>query len=232
MAHGQADYTTTTRAKIVDASVEFDLPVIMLDRFESANFLWTGVGTGAGWSAARAAASAYEGDAGMELVTRAPGGLAGDLVEALRYFFPAPIEKLSLSALFRPNKHYTILRELRFWIELRNMTYQYFAGVRWRGTDRAWDYFDDVTGWTEMIPLIRHTQDTWHRMTIEMDIANLHYISFSIDDLTLSLHDRAIRQNVIAGQSYASIAIRAVANFNADPADVDIDNVIIKEIGT
>jgi len=231
MAHGQLDYTTTTRAKIVDASVEFDLPVIMVDRFESANFLWTGVGTGAGWSAARAAASAYEGDAGMELITRTPGGMAGDLVEATRYFFPAPLEKLSLSALFRPNTHYTILRELRFWIELRNMTHQRFAGVRWRGTDRAWDYFDDVTGWTEMIPLIRHTDATWHRMIVEMDIANMRYIGFTVDDVTLNLHDRAIRSNAIAGESYARISIELTTNFNADPADVDIDNVVLKEIG-
>jgi len=231
MAHGEKDYTTTTRAKIVDASVELDLPVIMIDRFESANFLWDGVGTGAGWSAARAAASAYEGDAGMELVTRAPGGLAGDLVEASRYFFPAPLEKLSLSALFRPNQHYSRIREMRFWIELRNMAYQRFVGVRWRGTDRAWDYFDDVTGWTEMIPLIRHTDATWHRMIVEMDIAAMRYISFTVDDVTLNLGDRAIRSNVITGQSYAHIDIRTVANFNAAPADMDIDNIILKEIG-
>ena len=109
MAHGEKDYTATTAVKIVSAKIDHDLPVILVDRFDSPNFLWNGGGWPAGYDALIEAGAAYEGDAGVALRTSLAAVGVGESATIDRYAFATPSKKLSYSALFRINQDHHFL---------------------------------------------------------------------------------------------------------------------------
>jgi hypothetical protein len=231
MAHGALDYTHITQAKMIAASVELDLPVVLLDRFDSANFLWNGTGTGAGWICARNAADAYEGDAGMELVTRAAGSLAGDIVTAQRYAFITPTTKLSFSSLFRLNQSTAFVESIQWLITGRYADQLWTTGIRYRAQDWDWDYWNAGGGWTEFLTGENQGLETWNRVYFEIDLANWQYITFETNENQVNLQSIPTQHALLAGLKQLSIEIALVAGINGTPADVSIDNTILKELG-
>jgi len=231
MPHGALDYTHITQSKIVAASVELDLPLILLDRFDSANFLWVGSGTGAGWVVARNAADAYEGDAGLQLETRAVGGAPGDTVTAQRYAVISPTTKLSFSALYRPNQSPGFITSIEFLIVGRYQDRQYTTGFRHRINDNRFDYYNQAAGWTEFLTDVGARIDSWNRIYFEIDLANLQYLSFEASEYQVNLSGTPINHIFLAGDRWLEIQITLTRRLGI-AADASLDNIILKELGS
>lgn len=219
------------QSKMTAASVEFDLPLLLLDKFDSANFLWNGTGTGAGWICSRNAAAAYEGDAGMELVTRAAGSLAGDTVTAQRYAFITPTTKLSLSSLFRLNQSTAFNESIIWQLKGRIGDHEWNTAIRYRGAAWAWDYQNDTGGWTEFIDNQNQGLDVWNRLYFEIDLSAMQYLTIKINEHKINLQGTAIQDIILFGLKYLELSITAESRLNGTPADISIDNVILKELG-
>ena len=232
MPHGAADYTHTTQAKMVAASVELDLPLILLDRFDSANFLWNGSGTGADWDVLAEAGAAYEGDMGMTLRTRLTAPLAGDVVQADRYAFGTPTKKMSFSALFRINQSHTFVDNLTFWVQGVHAGQQYIAAVRYSARWRRWQYYDAGANWVTFLENILQDNTRWQRVYFDFDMENRQYLRFETADENINLQGIQIRATNVMWLRYVDVRITAEAGVNGTRADISIDNIILKELGS
>jgi hypothetical protein len=232
MTHGALDYTHITQAKMIAASVELDLPLILLDRFDSANFLWNGSGTGADWDALREAGAAYEGDAGMALRTKLTAPAAGDWVQADRYAFGTATKKMSFSALFRINQLHTFVDEIRFWVMGVHAGQQYTAAVRYAAWLRRWEYYDEGANWITLLENIDQDTERWQRVHFDFDMENRRYLRFETADENIDMQGIPIRATALAQLRYVEIRIVAAATVNGTRADISIDNVILKELGS
>ena len=232
MAHGQADYTKTTSTKVVTAKVDFDLPIILIDRFDSANLLWDGVGVPAGWDVLREAGAAYEGDAGLALRTSAAAAGAGETVDATRHGFTTTTRKISFSSLFRINQTAAFTREIGFGIAGRYNQRLYWAAVRYRPPDEAWDYQNAAGGWTEFMTDIRQTDLIWNRMYLELDQESMQYIAFETADQRAILQGTPIQSNPLPGLDQLYATLHLMNHAAGTRADASFDNVIIKELGS
>lgn len=232
MTHGALDYTKTTQAKMVAASVELDLPVILIDRFDSANFLWNGSGTGADWDALAEAGAAYEGDAGMALRTRLTGPTAGDWVRAERYAVGTPTKKMSFSALFRINQLYNLVDEIRFWVQGVHAGQQYIAAIRYVTRLLRWEYYDEGANWVTFLENIDQSNELWQRVYFDFDMENRQYLRFETADEDINLQGIPLRATALPRLRYVEIQITIAAAVNGTRADVSIDNIILKELGS
>lgn len=232
MTHGEADYTKTTQAKMVAASVELDLPVILIDRFDSANFLWDDMGFPVDYDAVMEAGAAYEGDAGMALRTSAAAANANEWVRAARYAFSTPTRKLSLSTLFRINQVNTAVKEIQFYISGQYREERYDAAVRYRAVDQAWDYLNTTLGWTEFLTNTLQHALAWQRMYFEIDLENTQYIAFETADRRVDLTGTPIRSIGPAGAEEMFIWILLRNQTAGTRADASFDNIILKELGS
>jgi len=232
MPHGAADYTRVTQAKMVAAAVELDLPLILLDRFSSANMLWNGTGTGADWDVLTETGAAYEGDAGLALRTRFTGPLDGDTVTAQRYAFITPTTKLSLSSLFRINQSTAFVESLQWLITGRYADQLWTAGVRYRADDWDWDYWNDVGGWTEFLTEENQGLETWNRVYFEMNLANWQYLTFETNENRINLQGMPMQHIAAVGLKHLQIEIELETSLNGTRADASLDNIILKELGS
>jgi len=232
MAHGALDYTHITQAKMIAASVELDLPLILLDRFDSANFLWNGSGTGADWDVLTEAGAAYEGDGGLALRTRFTGPLAGDTVTAQRYAFITPTSKLSFSSLFRLNQSTAFVESLQWMITGRYADQIWTAGIRYRARHWDWDYWNAAGGWTEFLTGENQGMETWNRVYFEIDLANWQYLAFETNENRINLQGTPIQHGILIGLKHLEIEITLEAGMNGTRADASLDNIILKELGS
>jgi len=230
MAHGETDYTRTTAITLMAANVEFDLPVILIDRFDSANFLWATNGLPVDYDALMEAGAAYEGDAGMALRTSLAAAAAGEFVEVTRYAYNTPRRKMSFSALFRINQDEAFVRELFFYVRGRYLNTDYITGFRYRAADQAWDYFNAAGGWTEFLTGIEQHSGAWNRVYFETDLQNTQYIAFETADTRIGLVGTPIL-TAAPGIERMYALTRLTNNAVGTRADASIDNVIIKELG-
>jgi len=231
MAHGEDDYTNVTLAKVVSAKVDFDLPVILIDRFDSANTLWTPNGLPIDYDAGLEAAAAYEGDAGLALRSSLAAAGDGEFAEVTRYAFTTPTRKLSFSALFRINQDRAAVRSLQFTLQGRYNQLMYRAAVRYRAVAGIWDYNNNTLGWTPFLAGIEQHLDAWNRIYFEIDLQNLQYIACETADRRVTLQGTPIWTNAVAGNEML-IANLYVENQTAGTrADVSIDDIIVKELG-
>ncbi len=231
MAHGAADYTRITQAKMVAASVELDLPLILVDRFDSANFLWNGTGTGADWDVLPEVDAAYEGDAGLALRTRLTGPLANDVVTAQRHAFITPTTKMSFSSPFRLNHDETLIQWIYWWIQGRYQDQLFTCGFRYRPLGNWWDYWNAAGGWTQLALNQDIGADTWNRIYFEIDLANWQYLTLSTNDHQETLQSTPIQHGLAVGAINLYIEIQ-ISTTGAARADASIDNIILKELGT
>lgn len=230
MTHGERDYTNTTAVKVVSAKIDFDLPVILVDRFENANFLWRPGGVPADYDAHMEAGAAYEGSAGVALRTSLAAVGVGESATIDRYAFTTPSKKLSYSTLFRINQDHSFVESIHFTIGGSFNGLNYITDFRYRAADEAWDYQDDAANWIEFITGIRQDDDHWQRVYFEIDMDAPQHISFETSDRRVNLTGIAIRTAPLAPE-YLYTAIRVYNAQIGTPADVSIDSVIIKEIG-
>lgn len=232
MTHGAEDYTRITSAKVVAATIDFDLPVILIDRFDSANFLWAAAGAPIDYDAGMEAGAAYEGDAGMALRTSLAAVGAGEWVSATRYAFTTPTRKLSFSALFRVNQDNTLVREILFRVTGRRETHDFNAAFRYRPVDEAWDYLNNAAIWVEFLPAIVQDWNTWQRVYFELDVANAQYIAFETADRRITLTGEGITLTMPPGIERTLANIRVTNEVIGTRADVSFDDIIIKELGS
>ena len=232
MAHGEADYTRTIAAKIIGSSVELDLPVILLDRFSSANLLWNGLGTGADWDVLQEAAAAYEGDAGLALRTRFTGPILGDWVRAERYAYSTPTSKMSFSALFRLNQDRAFMDALTFRVAGVYAGTQYIAALQYDGPNERWEYVDTTATWIPILGDIDVGPGRWHRIYFEFDMMNNQYLRFETDSHNVNMQGIPMATAGVGNLTYAQIRITANAAVNGTRADISIDNIILKELGS
>jgi len=231
MAHGEKDYTRTTAAKVVAAKIDLDLPVILIDRFDSANFLWARVGAPAGWDVLLTADAAYEGDAGMMLCTSIIAAGAGEWVQATVNSFTTPARKLSLTTLFRVISGWDTVRSIMWLTYGRYNDLDYEIGVRYRSADRAWDYWVNGMDWVEFLTNT-HQGFQWQRMHLEADLENMRYISFETADHRIPLHEVPIWYVPNGGSESTMTHIIVYNDIIGTQARVAFDNIIIKELGT
>jgi len=232
MTHGKQDYTKTTAAKIVAAKIDFDLPVILIDRFDSANFLWTPNGLPIDYDAQMEQGAAYEGDAGLALRTSLAAVAPNEFVEVTRQATTTPTQKVSFSALFRNNAGGWTINNLIFTLYGRYAETMYRASMRYRPNDDAWDYRNEAFGWTEILTGIEQHDETWQRVYFEIDLANMQYIAFETADRRVPLAGMPVWQNPIADDEGLTVAIYISNAALGTRADVSIDNIIIKELGS
>lgn len=232
MAHGEKDYTRTTAAKVVAANVDFDLPVILIDRFDSANFLWATAGAPVDYDAGMEAGAAYEGDAGLAMRTSLAAAGGGESVDVLRYAFTTTTRKLSFSTLFRINQDHSFVRDIQFLIRGRYNEQNYRAGIRYRADDVAWDYLTTGVTWVQFLQMIVQDTNTWQRVYFELDLENMQYIAFETADRRENLLGTAITYNTLLGIELMFVNLHLENQAAGTRADVSIDNVIIKELGS
>lgn len=232
MAHGEKDYTKTSAAKVVSAKIDFDLPVIFIERFDSANFMWTTAGLPADIDARIEAGAAYEGDAGLTLRSSLAAAGAGESAIAYRYAFTTPTRKLAFSALFRINQNQAFMRSIEFGIYGRYNAAQFQTAIRYRPVNSAWDYMNNAAGWTEFLTGIQQDTNAWNRMYVELDLANAQYIAFETADQRISLQPIPIWTNPVPGNEGLVIQIITLNQIAGTRADLSIDDIVIKELGS
>lgn len=231
MAYGQRDYTRSTKVKLISAMIEFDLPVILNDRFGSANMLWNASGLPADYDAALEAGAAYEGDTGLALRTSAAAAGDTEYVEVSRYAFTTPSKKLAFSALFRINQPYSDTKVLTFRMHGRYDNREYNAAIRYSAADRAWQAQNTALGWDNIMTDIQQDEGAWNRVYFEIDMENDQYLSFETADRIVDLHGMQIWINAVPGNERLIGQIYLENEAAGTRADVSIDDVIIKELG-
>jgi hypothetical protein len=232
MAHGEKDYTQTTAAKVVSAKIDFDLPVIFIERFDSANFHWATVGIPIDIDAQMEEGAAYEGDAGLALRSSLAAAGAGEFVIAYRHAFTTLTQKLAFSSLFRINQDRAFMRSIEFGIYGRYNAAQFQTAIRYRPVNSAWDYMDATTAWIEFLTGIQQDTNAWNRMYVEIDLANAQYIAFETADQRISLRPTPIWTNPVPGNEELVIQIITINQVAGTRADLSIDDIIIKELGS
>lgn len=230
MAHGERDYTTTSIVKLVAAKVDLDLPVILIDRFDSANVLWEGGGFPFDYDARLEPGAAYEGDAGLALRTSFAAVAAGETVHVHRRAYTTPRKKVSISTLFRINQDEAFVRSIIFRMTGQYNGVRYDAGFRYRPVNRAWDYRNDAGVWTELLTDMRQDDDEWHRLYYELDLVNGQYMTVETAAERINLLGTNV-QTVFATVETLILEVIATNEVIGTRADISIGNVIVKELG-
>ena len=231
MTRGEKDYTRSTTTKIAAARIDLDLPVILIDRFDSANLRWVGAGTGTDWNVQLEPESAYEGDLGLAMRTRLTGQTGLDQVDASRYAFTTPTTKLSFSSLFRINQSHLTIRRIEWINEGRAGDQIWRAGLQYSAATQTWEYLDDAGMWHTFLTGIDQGLHAWNRVAFEIDIENFQYLKATIDELSINMQGIPIQHSTLAGWRHLRLEIALQSQIVGTRADVSIDNYIVKELG-
>jgi len=177
MVRGLPDYTRLERRYI-------PYTIILEDDFEDTLLKWP-VGGSPGYEVVRVTDMAYYGGACLKLKT---GTVANYQANVMHTFAMAPEQKLTLQILwYYPRFDPEVWNNEKKWklevdVLFEKVLKGYYPGVMYLVDDGKWQYRDENNTWVDIPGGTQYlAYDTWHRLTLMVDLKSEKYIKLESD---------------------------------------------------
>jgi hypothetical protein len=216
-----------TRALTIFGNIPTGGQIIFYDNFEDL-LKWTKSGTGADYVVELDPSVAFHGKQSLFLSTRLTDPAENDEVSALFLSHMLPSQTLTMTVIFRipdPENH----KYVTFVLYAHNGIRLYHANIRYSVMDPIWSYKNSEGSFTPLDPMpLGIYTNSWHRITLRININTLLYTDFSLDHQHFDLSSALLRpiDNGLSRMG-GSIILNTIHNH---PFYANIDEVIIHEI--
>lgn len=215
---------------VVQATIGFDLPLLLYDSFDTSPFKWIVTGTGADYYAGRSQILPYKGSFCCRMETKSTAPAAGDFVNLSQDIACSDVLTTHFAMLFRITNPCSEVESLILRADHQVGDIFESAAIKYNPFESKWYYLNELGVYVEFSTHYPLCNGYWHRFTFVADAENGTYGTVTVDDTVVDLSDKNIYTISNPGaDNYMDVSVRAEAATNQQVV-VDIDHVIIKTI--
>ncbi|MBA7569126.1 hypothetical protein ES708_10864 [subsurface metagenome] len=171
---------------------------------------------------------ALRGNQSLRMMTRTTDAAEGDYIAALYNLFMIPSRRIAAIFHFRlPSL--TTPEYVQFQIKDYDGVNYHSASIFFYPNTPVWTYLN-IGGTETAIPdsATKLYADTWHRLTLYLDLANDLYISAYINSFLLSISNLSINVDTSEYGPFTQLTIKT-ETAGANPVDINIDHISLLE---
>lgn len=213
---------------VVQATIGFDLPLLMYDSFDTSPFQWGVTGTGADYYAGRSQILPYRGSFCCRMKTKETAPAAGDYVNLRQDVACSDVWTTHFTMLFKILNPCSEVESLIIGADRQFGDLFVSAAIKYNPFENKWYYLNELGVYVEFLEHYPLCNGHWHRFTFITDAEYGTYGIATVDDKVVDLTDKYVYVVPNPGaDNYLDASVRAEAAANQQVI-VDIDHIIIK----